>query len=182
MNLEFVLQNFTKEILFVRCENLIRRLTDDFLYRLKYLEHIDGIRGSFLFENGSLMHQFAVRLYAKLSQTIHERLDAFTVIGSFDSALSMLGMKKSDSRLSVIYQSSNESNLSTLKYIIQNVLLKYDLPKEFFFIIQPEQMEIYQKCFAFVLQVKQAKHLLDQLVFIGSFRRVSFRFDSKFFL
>ena len=140
-------------------------MTDDFLYRLNYLDHISGIRGSFLFENGSLMHQFAVRLYAKLCQTIHERLDAFTVLGSFDSALSMFAVKKSESRLSVHYQSTNESNSSTLKYVIQNVLLKYDLPKEFFFIIRPEQMEIYQKCFAFVLQVKQAKYLLDQLVF-----------------
>jgi len=115
------------------------------------------------------MHQFALRLYSKLSQTIHERLDAFTVLVSFDSILTMFGIEKTKYPLNVIFQSSNESSSSSItqKYIIQNVQLKYDLPKELFIIIKPEQMDIYQKCFAFVLQVKQAKYVLDQLVFSG---------------
>jgi hypothetical protein len=113
------------------------------------------------------MHQFALRLYSKLSQTIHERLDAFTVLVSFDSTLNMFGLDQTKYPLSVLYQSSNESTSSTLKYIIQNVQLKYELSKELFIIIKSEQMDIYQKCFAFVLQVKQAKYVLDQLLFIG---------------
>jgi gamma-tubulin complex component 5 len=145
---------------------LINQLTDDILHRLKYLTHIEYIRDFFLFENGSLMHQFALRLYSKLSQTIHERLDAFTVLVSFDSTLSMFGIEKDKYPLNVIFQSSTDSSI-TQKYIIQNVQLKYDLPKELFIIIKSEQMEIYQKCFAFVLQVKQAKYVLDQLVFSG---------------
>ena len=125
---------------------------------------MQSIRDFFLFENGSLMHQFSLRLYAKLSQTIHERLDAFTVLVSFDSTLLMFGLDKSKYPLSVIYQSSADTSLQQ-KYIIQDVQLKYDLPKELFILIRPEQMEIYQRCFAFVLQVKQAKYVLDQLVF-----------------
>ncbi|CAF1078845.1 unnamed protein product [Rotaria sordida] len=163
-NIECILQNFSEQILLIKCNQLIDKLTNDILNRLKYLKHIKYIRDFFLFENGSFMHQFALRLYSKLSQTIHERLDAFTVLVSFDSTLTMFGLDKITYPLSVIYQSSNE--LSTIqKYIIQNVQLKYDLPKELFIIIKPEQMEIYQKCFAFVLQVKQAKYVLDQLVF-----------------
>ncbi len=146
---------------------MINQLTDDILHRLNYLKHIEYIRDFFLFENGSLMHQFALRLYSKLSQTIHERLDAFTVLVSFDSTLSMFGFDKDKYPLNVIYQSSTDSSSVTQKYIIQNVQLKYDVPKELFIIIKPEQMEIYQKCFAFVLQVKQAKYVLDQLVFSG---------------
>lgn len=118
------------------------------------------------------MHQFALRLYAKLSQTIHERLDAFTVLVSFDSTLSMFGIEKDRYPLNVIFQSSNETTTTTQKYIIHNVQLKYDLPRELFILIKPEQMEIYQKCFAFVLQVKQAKYVLDQLVFNGKDSRM----------
>ncbi|CAF3405816.1 unnamed protein product [Rotaria socialis] len=137
---------------------------------MKYLKHIEYIRDFFLFENGSFMHQFALRLYSKLSQAIHERLDAFSVLVSFDSTLTMFGLDKVTYPLSVIYQSSNTPS-TIQKYIIQNVELKYDLPKELFIIIKPEQMEIYQKCFAFVLQVKQAKYVLDQLVFSGMKRK-----------
>jgi hypothetical protein len=159
-NIECILQNFGQQILLIKCNQLINQLTDDILNRLKYLTHIKYIRDFFLFENGSFMHQFALRLYSKLSQTIHERLDPFTVLVSFDSILTI------QYPLSVIYQSSNESS-ATQKYIIQNVQLKYDLPKELFIIIKPQQMDIYQKCFAFVLQVKQAKYVIDQLVFSG---------------
>jgi hypothetical protein len=165
-NIECILQNFGQQILLIKCNQLINQLTDDILNRLKYLTHIKYIRDFFLFENGSFMHQFALRLYSKLSQTIHERLDPFTVLVSFDSILTMFGLDKIQYPLSVIYQSSNESS-ATQKYIIQNVQLKYDLPKELFIIIKPQQMDIYQKCFAFVLQVKQAKYVIDQLVFSG---------------
>ncbi len=165
-NIECILQYFSQQILLLKCNQLINQLTDDILHRLKYLTHIEYIRDFFLFENGSLMHQFALRLYSKLSQTIHERLDAFTVLVSFDSTLSMFGIEKDKYPLNVIFQSSTDSSI-TQKYIIQNVQLKYDLPKELFIIIKSEQMEIYQKCFAFVLQVKQAKYVLDQLVFSG---------------
>jgi hypothetical protein len=168
--IECILENFSQQILLIKCYQLINQLTDDLIHRLKYLTHIEYIRDFFLFENGSFMHQFALRLYSKLSQTIHERLDAFTVLVSFDSILTMFGIEKTKYPLNVIFQSSNESSSSssiTQKYIIQNVQLKYDLPKELFIIIKPEQMDIYQKCFAFVLQVKQAKYVLDQLVFSG---------------
>ncbi|CAF3680517.1 unnamed protein product [Rotaria socialis] len=162
--IECILQNFSQEILLTRSNQLIDQLTNDILNRMKYLKHIEYIRDFFLFENGSFMHQFALRLYSKLSQAIHERLDAFSVLVSFDSTLTMFGLDKVTYPLSVIYQSSNTPS-TIQKYIIQNVELKYDLPKELFIIIKPEQMEIYQKCFAFVLQVKQAKYVLDQLVF-----------------
>ena len=165
-NIECILQTFSEQILLVKCTQLINQLTDDILHRLNYLKHIEYIRNFYLFENGSFMHQFALRLYAKLSQTIHERLDAFTVLVSFDSTLTMFGLDKIQYPLSVIFQSATESSI-TQKYIIQNVQLKYDLPKELVIIIKPEHMEIYQKCFAFVLQVKQAKYVLDQLVFSG---------------
>lgn len=165
-NIEYILENFSQEILLIKCNQLINQLTDDIFSRLKYLTHIKYIRDFFLFENGSFMHQFALRLYSKLSQTIHERLDAFTVLVSFDSTLTMFGLDKNQYPLNIIFQSSNESS-ATQKYIIQNVQLKYDVPKELFIIIKPEQMDIYQKCFAFVLQVKQAKYVLDQLVFTG---------------
>jgi hypothetical protein len=129
------------------------------------------------------MHQFALRLYSKLSQTIHERLDAFTVLVSFDSTLTMFGLDKNKYPLNVIFQSSNESSSSiTQKYIIQNVQLKYDLPKELFIIIKPEQIDIYQKCFAFVLQVKQAKYVLDQLMFSGMKKKSKVTFDSLWFI
>ncbi|CAF3929267.1 unnamed protein product [Rotaria sp. Silwood2] len=164
INIECILQNFSQQILLMKCNQLIDELTNDILNRLKYLKHIEYIRDFFLFENGSFMHQFALRLYSKLSQTIHERLDAFTVLVSFDSTLTMFGLDKNSYPLSVVFQSSNESS-TIQKYIIQNIQLKYDLPKELFIIIKLEQMEIYQKCFAFVLQVKQAKYVLDQLVF-----------------
>ena len=171
VNIESILQKFSEEVLLARCTRLIQQLTSDILARLKYLTHMQSIRDFFLFENGSLMHQFAVRLYSKLSQTIHERLDAFTVLVSFDSTLSMFGLEKHRYPLSVIYQTSNENSATQQKYIIQNVQLKYDLPKELFIIVPPEQMDVYQKCFTFVLQVKQAKHVLDQLVFIGKNER-----------
>ncbi|CAF0909203.1 unnamed protein product [Adineta ricciae] len=163
-NIECILQTFSEQILLVKCTQLINQLTNDILHRLSYLKHIEYIRNFFLFENGSFMHQFALRLYAKLSQTIHERLDAFTVLVSFDSTLTMFGLDKIQYPLSVIFQSATESSI-TQKYIIQNVQLKYDLPKELVIIVKPEHMETYQKCFAFVLQVKQAKYVLDQLVF-----------------
>ncbi|CAF1161140.1 unnamed protein product [Adineta steineri] len=163
-NIENILEKFSEQILLNKCNQLINQLTDDILNRLKYLTHIEYIRNFFLFENGSFMHQFALRLYSKLSHTIHERLDAFTVLVSFDSTLTMFGLEKMQYPLSVIYQSTNEPS-TTQKYIIQNVQLKYDLPKELFIIIKPDHMDIYQKCFAFVLQVKQAKYVLDQLVF-----------------
>lgn len=173
-SLECILQNFSQQVLLGKCNQLINQLTDDIFNRLKYLKHIEYIRDFFLFENGSFMHQFALRLYSKLSQTIHERLDAFTVLVSFDSTLTMFGLDKSTYPLNVIFQPSNESVSLVQKYIIQNVQLKYDLPKELFIIIKPEQMEIYQKCFAFVLQVKQAKYVLDQLVFSGMMKSVCY--------
>ena len=80
-DIESILQKFSEEVLLARCNRLIQQLTSDILDRLKYLTHMQSIRDFFLFENGSLMHQFAVRLYAKLSQTIHERLDAFHGVG-----------------------------------------------------------------------------------------------------
>ena len=165
--IECILQNFSQKILLIRCNQLIRQLTNDVFERLKYLTHMKCIRDFFLFENGLFMHQFALRLYSKLSQPIHERLDAFTVLVSFDSALTMFGLDKTKYPLNVIFHSSNESTTKTQKYIVQNVQLNYDLPKELSIIIKPEQMEIYQKCFAFVLQVKQAKYVLDQLLFTG---------------
>jgi hypothetical protein len=174
-DIDSILQLFAKNVLLTHCHRLIDRLTMDLLERLKYLTHMKFIRDCFLFENGSLMHQFSLRLYAKLSQTIHERLDAFTVLVSFDSTLNMFGLNKSQYPFSVIYQASNESNSMQLKYIIQHVQLKYDLPRELSRLIQIEHFDIYQKCFAFVLQVKQAKYVLDQLLFIG---RITFRFRS----
>jgi len=161
--IETILFNFSKNIIRIKCQSVIHQLTNDILIRLQYLKHINTIRDFFLFENGSFMHQFALRLYSKLSQTIHERLDAFTVLVSFDSTLTMFGIDKDKYPLNVIFQSSNDLS----RYIIQNVQLKYDLPKELHMIIQNEHMDIYQKCFAFVLQVKQAKYVLDQLVFNG---------------
>jgi hypothetical protein len=113
-------------------------------------------------------------LYEKLSQAMHERLDAFTVLVSFDSTLHMFGLMKNHYPLSVLYQNVSIEQ----KYIIHNVQLEYELPKELSIIVQPEQMDVYQKCFAFVLQVKQAKYVLDQLVFVGNCR-IENEFDRR---
>ncbi|XP_022254247.1 gamma-tubulin complex component 5-like [Limulus polyphemus] len=141
------------------CQCLIEVLKRE--YHLSY--HLESIKNFFLMAAGDVMFSFCSEIFDRMSEE-ENILDPFFLNAALEDALSWRELRESH-RLNVTINPDYVPQKGSSLNILENIVLQYQVTWPVNVLLSSNSLQIYNQVFTFLLQIKCAKYLLDELRF-----------------
>ncbi|XP_076349657.1 gamma-tubulin complex component 5-like isoform X2 [Tachypleus tridentatus] len=141
------------------CQCLVEILTRE--YHLPH--HLESIKNFFFMAAGDLMFSFCSEVFDRMSQE-ENVIDPFFLNAALEDALSWRVLKESH-RLNVTINPDYLPQKGSSLNILENIILQYQVTWPVNVLLSSNSLQIYNQIFTFLLQIKCAKYLLDELRF-----------------
>ncbi|GFS61118.1 gamma-tubulin complex component 5 [Trichonephila inaurata madagascariensis] len=139
------------------CRRLIETLKDDY----HIVTHLNVMRKYFLMESGDLMFSFYSEIFQKIAAN-EKYMDVFFLYSALQNAISE--DEKNSEKLCIFLDSHNsEINFTEQLTHLNALQLSYEVSWPVSLMLGPRVQTEYCQIFSFLLQIKGAKYLLDNL-------------------
>ncbi|KAG1760722.1 Spc98 family-domain-containing protein [Suillus occidentalis] len=144
--------------------------------------HITAIEGLYLMTRGDVIGHFADVLFAKMDSQQHWR-DFHFLNSAFRDVVDANNATKSieTSLIRLSYRGSKTTVISQTVKALDGLLVEYAVPFPLAYIFTPRVFSIYGSIFAFLLQIRRAKSVLERILVrgeIGSERHMRHEFKA----
>ncbi|KAG8219040.1 Spc98 family-domain-containing protein [Butyriboletus roseoflavus] len=157
------------------CLRLSRVLTEE----CELSRHLAAVEGLYLMTRGDLISNFTDVIFAKMDS--QQAWNDFHFLNSAfrDVAESTNSDWIDASLIRLSYRGTKAATISNTVKAIDGLLVEYAVPFPLTYIFTPSVLQSYRSLFAFLLQVRRAKCVLERILLRGAVTNVGSKFELK---
>lgn len=176
-----VLSRLISEEISTYCLTVAMRLSRVMMEECDLQRHLSAIHGLFLMTRGDDISNFTDILFAKMDAQQHWT-DFHSLNSTFSDIIELSESNWIDpSLVRLSYRGNKAASASQTVNVIDGLLVEYAVPFPLTYIFTPSVLQSYCSIFVFLLQIRRAKSVLEQILLRSAVVNAALRSELKVF-